>query len=87
MIIQDDRTEEQKQTHTVLIVGTDSFMSGWGMAKDGVSYAAWATTERGLNDTLCWVKQRSEMKRVRVVHGQYRPKGSGHCHIYVSKWG
>ena len=30
MKIQDDRTPEQKATHTILIIGTDSFMSGWG---------------------------------------------------------
>ena len=39
MIFQDDRTPEQKKTHTLIVLATDRFMSGWGMAKNGVSYA------------------------------------------------
>ena len=87
MIIQDDRTDDQKKTHQWLVVGTDSFMSGWGEAKGMVSYAAWATTQEGLNDTLCWVERRGDMKRIRVVYGDYKPKGKVHLHIYVSKQG
>jgi hypothetical protein len=33
-VIEDDRTPEQKQTHRVLVLGTDSFMSGWGQARN-----------------------------------------------------
>ena len=29
----DDRTEEQKKTHTTLITATDKFMSGWGVLR------------------------------------------------------
>ena len=28
-VIKDDRTPEQKKTHDWVVVGTDSFMSGW----------------------------------------------------------
>jgi len=42
MIIQDDRTNEQKKTHSCLIGGTDRFMSGWGRAENGKSYAFWS---------------------------------------------
>ena len=35
MIMQDDRTEAQRKTHTLAIGGTDRFMSGWGLAKGG----------------------------------------------------
>lgn len=83
MIIQDDRTPEQKKTHTSLICGTDSFLSGWGMAKNGVSYAVWACKPENEHKVFNWVKSRSEMKRVRVVSSNYKPKGIGHCHIYV----
>ena len=41
-IIKDDRTEEEKRSHAILVIGTDKFMSGWGLAKGGLSYAAWA---------------------------------------------
>jgi hypothetical protein len=83
MIIQDDRTPEQKATHTWLVIGTDSFLSGWGKAQDGVSIAAWACRPSDRSKVLAWVESRSDMKRVREVSGDYRPKGSGHCHIYV----
>ena len=87
MIIEDDRTQEQKETHTCLIIGTDSFMSGWGKAQGGVSYAAWACRHEDSFKVLEWVENRKEMKRVREVYetkkSKYNPKGKGHCHIYV----
>ena len=85
MKIQDDRTLEQKATHTVLIIGTDSFMSGWGEAKGGASYAAWACEPKDAPQVLAWVERRTDMKRVRVVYGDYRPNSQlcAHLHIYV----
>ena len=86
MIIEDDRTEEQKKTNPVLIVGTDSFLSGWGGAAGGVSIAAWACTEGDQGRVESWVRHRSDMKRVRVAYDngkqRYRPSGKGHLHIY-----
>lgn len=87
MIMQDDRTEEQKQTHTWLIAGTDSFLSGWGKAENGKSVAVWACEPSIRLDVLCWVERRGDMKRVREVANDYRPSGQGHCHIYVVKAG
>ena len=82
--IEDDRTANSRRTHTVLVVGTDSFMSGWGLAP-GRSYAAWACRPEDQYRVYRWVRSRSEMKRVRVVGCDYRPRlGSGdHLHIYV----
>lgn len=83
MKLVDDHTEAQKQTHTWLVVMTDRFMSGWGEAKGGVSYAAWACTYENLTQVERWVRSRSDAMRVRVIIGSYRPSGVGHCHIYV----
>lgn len=93
MKLVDDRTEAQKQTHTWLVVMTDRFMSGWGEAKGGLSYAAWACPYENLAQVERWVRSRSDALRVRVVRDtnssslcssyKYRPKGTGHCHIYV----
>lgn len=88
MKIDDDRTEEQKGTHSWLVVGTDSFLSGWGKAEGGVSYAAWACKPENRRDCLCWVERRRDMKRVREVlddgrQFKYRPSKKGHLHIYV----
>lgn len=86
MIIQDDRTDAQRQSHTWLIVGTDTFMSGWGEAEGGTSYAAWACKPEDRSRVLAWVENRKDMKRVREASEydrKYRPSGRGHCHIYV----
>ena len=88
MEIQDDRTPEQKKTHKRLVVGTDRFLSGWGLAKDGVSYAAWACEDLE-SFQKCWkrIKGRTDMKNVREAFDSdfspYKPRGNGHYHIYV----
>ena len=85
--IVDDRTEEQKKTHTWIVVGTDRFLSGWGGAAGGSSYAGWACEYDHLKHVEYWVKSRSDQMRVRVVCGDYRPKARNcsHFHIYVVK--
>ena len=83
---QDDRTEEQKLTHTVAVVGTDRILSGWGKAEGMPSYAAWSfdgaiTHGERVYD---WVSRRSDMQRVRMVSlDNYRPKRPSRLHIYV----
>jgi hypothetical protein len=42
MNIRDERTDEQKQTHTVLVVGTCRVLSHTRNFSPGPSYAAWA---------------------------------------------
>ena len=89
--VKDDRDNKQKQTHTTLIVGTDRFMSGWGDATGGTSYAAWACTSEDEKTVLEWVESRQDMQRVRVVYdtpaAPYRPNPRHciHIHIYVVK--
>jgi hypothetical protein len=67
-----------------LVVGTDAFMSGWGKASAGNSYAAWQCTTQDLDKVEAWVRGRSEMKRVRVVQAEgYRPgRYCAHLSIY-----
>ena len=82
-ILKDDRTDAQKGTHRFAWVGTDSFMSGWGAAAGGSSYAGWACTDAEMNACESWVRGRGEMKRVRLVAlDGYRPDAA-HTHIYV----
>jgi len=83
MILVDDRTKEEKVSHDWLVIGTDTFLSGWGKAKGGTSYAVWACIPDNRQKVLNWVEGRSDMKRVRETVGSYRPSGVGHCHIYV----
>jgi len=83
MIYQDERTDEQKLTHRFAVIGTDAFMSGWGGAEGGVSYAGWAFQEKDYAQCLSAVASRRDMRRGRVVDlSTYRPKAA-HTHIYV----
>ena len=82
--VHDDRTPEQKQTHTWAVVGSDSFLSGWGGARGRVSYAAWACRFDDLAEVQDRIERRSDMKRVRVVDLRtYRVRGNVHLHVYV----
>jgi hypothetical protein len=83
MKLVDDRTPEQKQSHPVIVAGTDSFMSGWGEAVCGTSYAGWACRLEDAERVKAWVRKRGDIKRVRVVGNDWKPAGVGHCHIYV----
>lgn len=81
-IRQDDRTPEQKLTHTWLITATDRFMSGWGGARGGASKCAWACKPEHASHVLDWVRSRSEMKYVNSTNGAWYPRAA-HVHIYV----
>lgn len=91
MKIEDDRTVEQKNTHTMLVIGHDNWMSGWGEAERGQSYAAWATEPEHVEAVLEAVKERGDMDHVHSWSGpgEY-PLFFGvddHLHIYVVKDG
>lgn len=86
--VQDDRSPEERATHTVLVVMNDRFLSGWGGAAGGVSVAAWACRPEHADRVEARVRARSDAKRVRVVTDspkrRYRPGGNAaHLHIYV----
>ena len=94
MIINDRRNDEQLRTHRYLVIGTDRFLSGWGQAAGGNSYAAWAcqtlTEARAVAEVI---RARSDMKRVRIVHdsrgqarGAFRPDSRycSHFSVYVA---
>ena len=81
MILQDDRPPEQKSW--LMVVMTDRFLSGWGEAEGGPSYAAWPFPDGERGQLESWVRARTDAMRVRIVLPSYRPpRGPGHCHIY-----
>lgn len=83
---EDDRTEEQKQTHIWGVVASDKFLSGWGGARGGTSRCAWACgPDVNIDRVERWVRSRREMRYVSIVNLKtYRPpKGTAHFHIYV----
>ena len=89
MVLQDDRTEEEKRTHPVLWVATDRFMSGWGAAEGGVSYAAWACRPEDSYQVERWIRGRGDMMRIRECLSTWTPdsRTRGHAHIYVVRDG
>lgn len=81
MQFQDDRTEEQRWTHTVLVGGRDRCMSGWGKARGGSSWAFWACEPDAADAVERWVKSRGDIERIgRDLPGR---RSRGHCHTYV----
>ena len=78
MYFVDDRTQQQKSTHTVIILGTNSF---WGHTESGNSYAGWACEPKDARTVERWVRNRSDIKRVRQVAGDYKPS-PGSCAYY-----
>jgi len=88
MIFQDDR-EDRTVVYPILIVGRDTFLSGWGQATGGNSIAAWACKEEDMTAVEHWVRSRSDMENIRVVndsHGFYMAGdfcNVQHFHIYV----
>ena len=90
MTYQDDRTEDQKRTHSLAVVATDRFMSGWGPCRNGKSKCGWAfdPTEVNSDRVFNWVKARSEMRYVALVDLRtYRPRNCAHFHLYVADKG
>jgi hypothetical protein len=81
---QDDRTELQKKEYTHLIGGRDSFLSGWGLASGGNSYAYWACKEEDADRVFSWVNQRSDILDVSVYRNNPPYKSpKHHVRVYV----
>lgn len=87
----DDRKD--RMARPWLVVGTDRVLSGWGVARGGLSYAAWACTSlREAEECERAVRGRTDMLRVRVVKDcpgrPYRPGARcAHLHIYAHPYG
>lgn len=87
----DDRTEAQRETHTVLYGGIDTFLSKWGPPADaGVkSRAYWACRPEDCDKVRTWVRARSEFKRVteETGHMVFSHWRNDFVHVYVVKPG
>lgn len=87
--IQDRRSDEEKVTHRWLAVAKDKSMSGWGLAKNGSSWVAWAfeTLDEAERKVSMLLRDRSEMSLVRVEDARtFRvTRGAAHFSIYVGR--
>jgi len=84
----DDRTDEQRKTHTVLYGGVDTFLSSWGPPADaGVnSRAYWACKPEDCDKVRSWVRAREEFKsgpRPRFSTEAASAVGDDFVHIYA----
>lgn len=81
---EDDRTPEQKKTHTILITATDKFLSGWGGASGGAFKCAWACKpSQDWGKVFEWAKNRPDMKYVDIKFNNKWYPQAAHVHIYV----
>jgi hypothetical protein len=79
--IEDERTGAQKSW--ILVGGIDRFMSGWGGAKNGKSWAFWACPLSMVPAVGKWVKERGDIVHYRELAGNAKLRfGRGHVHIY-----
>lgn len=84
MILVDDRTQEERDTHYLGVAMTDRVLSGWGAASGGPSFAVWACNYYNVAQVERWVRSiRAALRVRRVALRTYAPRGNGHCHIYV----
>jgi hypothetical protein len=79
----DDRTPEEKISHSVLITARDIFLSSWGPKENHPSRCAWACKPEHADQVYKWVSSREDMRYVNYVSASWRPKGKGHTHVYV----
>lgn len=82
-VIDDRRSEDEKAQTRCFAVGTDSFMSGWGHAP-GKSYFALPCKDWREAQTCAEnLRRRGDMKRVRVVGADWRPKLRDGDHLSI----
>ena len=82
-VSKDDRSEAQRHSHKFIVWGRDRFMSGWGGARGGYSWAGWACRLEDLHVAESWVRNRSDMQYVRAGGDPPRGRNVAHVHVYV----
>jgi hypothetical protein len=86
--VNDERKPEKEY---FLIGGKDKFMSGWGGAKGGNSYAFWALDKKHrhalVNKLMTWVENRGDIIYIRYLYPNEKLKlnkltNAAHVSIY-----
>jgi hypothetical protein len=87
-MIDDKRTEEERATTAGFVVGTDRFMSGWGLAPGRSLFAVPFRDYEEAVKLEAWMRGRGDMLRVRVVGRDYRPRLHEGDHLSIRHmWG
>ena len=82
-VIDDHRTPEQVTQTWGFVVATDSFMSGWGQAPGKSYFAVPVRNAEQAEIVEANMEHRSEMKRVRFVLADYRPRLRAGDHLSI----
>lgn len=85
-VVKDDRTGDEKLSHSVGVLATDPGMSGWGEARGGLSLCVWACHPDVNADTvLAWVGKRSDMENPQIIDlaTWEAPEEAAHVRIYL----
>ena len=81
--VTDNRTAAQRHTHTALVYGVDTFLSGWGLASDGASIAAWACRPADVPQVHAWVTSRSDIVEPQIEYDGHIPASCVQVTVYV----
>ncbi|KKN40355.1 hypothetical protein LCGC14_0734070 [marine sediment metagenome] len=73
-VVDDQRTEADKAATVCFVVATDGFMSGWGQAPGRSIFAVPCRSWEESSTVTDNMNHRSEMKRVRLVGLDWRPR-------------
>ena len=84
-IIHDRRSPGEAEATIGFIVATDTFMSGWGKAPGRSLFAIPVRTSDEWDETLRFMHGRSDMKYVREVGRDYRPRLYAGDHLSIRK--
>lgn len=84
MMRRDERTPEETAATIGFIVGTDSFLSGCGLAPARSFYALPVRSSEEAHVVMENMRRRSDMKRVRWVGKTYRPKLRDGDHFVIA---
>lgn len=83
-VINDRRTDEDKAATIGFIVATDKFMSGWGGAPRRSLFAVPVRNREEIDIVEENMRRRREMKRVRFVSADWRPRLQQGDHLSIA---
>lgn len=87
--INDKRKAADVEKLNWVVCGKDSFMSGWGGAKGGRSFAAWACHDDNVDEILAQAESRGDITYITAkkmpanARDIRRLRGNDHLTIYV----
>lgn len=84
MKITDDRTDQEKDTHTELVCVIDVEVTSWDSPTVYRQITAWACHPYHTEAVHKWACQVNKGMQIKLCDSaSFKPRGKGHCHIQV----